>query len=309
MSRLLGVEVRRYLARRLVRVIAALAVLGILIAGTVMFFKSHALDPAKVQAAQQQAEAQRREKVRACSAGEFGIPPSEIPPGESLAQFCSEIIGPAQVNDRSFHLVDLRGAFTGTNGILITLSLLLGASFVGAEWHAGTMTTLLTWEPRRLRVFAAKIAVGAAMAFIGTVAFQALLGGVLTPTALFRGTTAGTDAAWFRGVTGLVLRAASVAAIAATIGGALASIGRNSAAALGIVFGYLAIAEPLLRGWRPGWGLWLVTNNLATFIEGTRSINPEFTSRSPLVAGILIGAYALALASVAGAAFWRRDVT
>jgi len=301
--------VRRYLSRRLVRFLVGLAVLGILTGATVMFVRSHRLDPARARELQQQAEANRKENVRLCSAGEFGVPPSEIPPGETLAQFCDEIIGPAQVQDRSFHLIDLSGAYLGTSGLLITLFLLLGASFIGAEWHAGTMTTLLTWEPRRLRVHVAKIAVAAAMAFAGVVVLLALLGAVLLPVAVFRGTTVGADAVWLRGVAGLLLRAAAAAAIAATVGAALATIGRNTAAALGVAFGYLAIVEPLVRGLRPGWRPWLVTNNLGTFVEGTRSLNPEFASRSPIAAGVLIGFYAVGVAVIAAAMFRARDVT
>lgn len=309
MTALLDVEARRYLSRRLVRVMLGLAVLGILIGGTIMCFKSHRLDPAEARAALQQAEADRQEAVLACAGGQFGIPPSEVPPGQSLEEYCRQIVGPAQVYDRSFHLTDLRGALMGMNGIVITLFLVLGASFVGAEWHAGTMTTLLTWEPRRIRVIAAKLLVATGMAFLGAIALQALLGGVLTPVAVLRGTTAGVDATWLRGVIGLALRSAAVAAMAATLGGALASIGRNTAAALGVLFGYLAIVEPLIRGLRPGWGPWLVSNNLGAFLEGARSFNPQFVSRSPLVAGLVVAFYALGLAVVATANFRARDVT
>ena len=35
---------------------------------------------------------------------------------------------------------------------LVVGALFAGASVAGAEWRAGSMTTLLTWEPRRVRV-------------------------------------------------------------------------------------------------------------------------------------------------------------
>ncbi|MFN2590728.1 MAG: hypothetical protein ABR518_08145 [Actinomycetota bacterium] len=309
MTRLLGVEVRRYLSRRLVRVVAGLAVVGILTGAAVMFVRSHRVDSAQARAILQAAEAQRDAEVRACASGQFGIRPSDVPPGLTAEQFCEQLIGPPQVFDRSFHLTDVRGAILGVSGILISLALLLGASFIGAEWHHGTMTTLLTWEPRRVRVFASKIAVVAAMAFAGTVMLLALLGGLLAVVAAVRGTTVGADTTWLRGVVGIALRSATVAATAAVAGGALASIGRNTTAGLGVAFGYLAVLEPLVRGLRPGWGPWLIENNLATFLEGTRSPNPEFTSRSVAAAGLVVGAYALGLAAAAAAAFRARDVT
>jgi hypothetical protein len=311
MTVLLDVEARRYLARRLVRFMVGLVVLGSLIAGTVMFFKSHRLGATQFQAAQQEAQAQFERDVQACASGEFGIPQSEVPPGQTMEEFCREqvLIGSAQIVDPAFHLTSLKDVYIGTNGILITLFLLLGASFVGAEWHSGTVTTLLTWEPRRLRVIVAKVAVAAAMAFVGYLALQALIGLALLPTAVFRGSTEGADGAWFREIIGFLLRGGVLAAIAATFGASLAFIGRNTAAALGVAFGYFAILEPLLRVLRPKWQPWLVMDNVATFVLGNSGGNAEFSSRSVVEAGVLIGIYALGLASVAAAVFRTRDVT
>jgi hypothetical protein len=39
-----------------------------------------------------------------------------------------------------------------TSFLFLLMAVLGGASFVGAEYKAGTVTTLLTWEPRRTRV-------------------------------------------------------------------------------------------------------------------------------------------------------------
>ena len=50
----------------------------------------------------------------------------------------------------SYSVDDLRGTLQGTTVPLVMASWLLGASFIGAEWRAGTVTTLLTWEPRRV---------------------------------------------------------------------------------------------------------------------------------------------------------------
>jgi len=305
---LLSIEVRRFLARRLGRVLVGLAVFGMLLAGTVLFAKSHRLAPAQERALLAQAEANWEATVQACQSGKFGIPPSEIPPGESLQQFCEQVVGPVQVEDPGFHLTSLHDVYLVTNVLLIALFTLLAASFVGAEWHAGTVTTLLTWEPRRFRVFLAKVLSAAAIAFVGFLALQAVLGAALAPAAIFRGTTAGADAAWFRSVAGLVLRAGAVAAMGAAVATSLAFIGRNTAAALGVAFGYIAVIEPILRGVKPKWQPWLVYDNVATFIVGHTA---EFTvrPRTPSGAGLLVGLYVVALAAVAAGFFLRRDVT
>ena len=44
---------------------------------------------------------------------------------------------------------------TVTAFFLVVGALFAGASVAGAEWRAGSMTTLLTWEPRRVRVIIA----------------------------------------------------------------------------------------------------------------------------------------------------------
>jgi ABC-2 type transport system permease protein len=308
MTALLSVEVRRFLARRAVRFMVGLAVLAILVAGSILFVKSHRLDPARRRELIARAEANLREQIQACVSGRFGITQDQIPPGETLEQFCAEVIGPERIEDPGFHLTKLHDVYLGTSPMLIALFVVLGASFIGAEWHAGTMTTLLTWEPRRVRVFAAKMLAAAALAFLGILALQAFLGGVLAASAIFRGTTEGANAAWFRSIGGLLLRAAAVGAAGAAMAAGLATIGRNTAAALGVAFGYIAVIEPILHAVRPKWEPWFLYDNAATFVMGNRSGFPTI-DRSTVGAGLVLAAYAAALLLVAGVMFARRDVT
>ena len=63
---------------------------------------------------------------------------------------------------------------------------------------------------------------------------QALLSLALLPSAQLHGTTAGADGDWLRSVLGVLLRGTGLVAIAAAVGFSVASIGRNTAAALGI---------------------------------------------------------------------------
>lgn len=153
-----------------------------------------------------------------------------------------------------------------------------------------------------------KVAVAAAMAFVGTLLLQAILGGALVPAAAFRGSTEGTDAAWLRETAGVVLRGATVSAVAAALGFSLASVARNTAAAFGAAFGYMIIFEQILAVLRPGWQKWLLVVNVGVFVTGT----PEdvgVLGRSAFGAGMLLGAYALGMVLVAAALFRLRDVT
>jgi hypothetical protein len=208
--------------------------------------------------------------------------------------------------DPRFPLTMLADILKGTSIPLIIAGWLLGASFIGADWRAGTITTLLTWEPRRLRVILSKVTACAASVFALAIALQAVLGGVMSLDAVFRGTTEGVDASWWRETGGVAVRAATLASVASVVGFAVASIGRNTAAALGAGFAYIAIIENVVRGLRPGWQRWLFSDNAAVFITGG---NVDFSfQRTMLQALVLLSAYAAALFAVGVMMFRARDV-
>jgi ABC-2 type transport system permease protein len=301
MIALLSVEWRRALARRLVRVSAALAVLAILVGATIAFLVSREMD----QAAVARAQAARQAEVQRCIAGQLQGVPAEVP-AEERPRFCEEGFIPP-VQDRSFHYEQLPNILVGMSPFAISLGWLLGASLVGAEWHAGTMATLLTWEARRVRVLVAKLVAAAALVFALVVALQALLGAALLPAGLWRGTTEGLDWGWFRSLSGVGLRVAAVSVAAATMGFSIATIGRNTAAALGIAFGYFAVVENAIRGLRPNWTPWLLGDNIIVVITAQQQ-NAPLVGRSPQLAANMVAYYTLALVGLAVASFRRRDI-
>jgi ABC-type transport system involved in multi-copper enzyme maturation permease subunit len=190
---------------------------------------------------------------------------------------------------------------------MIILGWLIGASAIGAEWHAGTVTTLLTWEPRRVRVLLAKVAAAFAITMVLSAALLVLVAVVLAPAGLFRGTMTGVDGAWARWLAGVVARAAAVSGLSAVFGFTLAAIGRNTAAALGIGFLYLAVIEGIIRGVKPGWMHWLVGDNTAVIITNRPAeVN---IGRTTLEAAVLLAAYAAALVAAALGTFRQRDIT
>jgi hypothetical protein len=298
MISLLLIELRRLFARRLFRLLTVLAVFGILLAGTITLARSHRPSAAQVARARQSEIQGRRE----CESGRAGFQP---PPDMSLHEFCSRVKF-ADV-EPGFHLVQLTDILKGTTVPLVLLAWLLGASFVGAEWHAGTITTQLTWEPRRTRLLAAKAAAVLLGAFAGYLVLQALLGLALVPAAVLRGTTLGIDGRWLVTTIGVLLRGGGLVAISAAVGFGLAMAARNTAAALGIGFGYLVILENLLGALREGWRSWMFAQNAVILVDGVR--HPDVAPRSVLEAGLLLGTYAAAILIVTAAVFARRDVT
>src|SRR4029450_12612117 len=97
---------------------------------------------------------------------------------------------------QGYALVGLPDGRRGTSLGRVAVGWMRGASAIGADWHTGHLTTILTWEPRRGRVLVAKIAAGLTGVFVLSLVIQALLGVALAAAAAGAGSTAGTDPAW-----------------------------------------------------------------------------------------------------------------
>ena len=208
---------------------------------------------------------------------------------------------------QEYALVGLPDVLMGTSLVLVSVGWILGASAIGADWHAGHVTTILTWEPRRGRVQFAKIAAALAGVFVLSLVIQALLGIALAVAAAGAGSTTGADAAWLAESAGVALRVAALSSIFAGFGFGLASAGRNTAVALGVGFGYLVVVENLVRGLRPQWTPWLLQDNAGLFVVGS-PIDFPLLGRSTIGAGLYLTAVGVALLLAATGLFRARDV-
>ncbi len=216
-------------------------------------------------------------------------------------------------SDDPYYLTALWPDF-GTDGLLLVTGVYLvfgavlgAASVAGGEWKFGTMTTLLTWEPRRLRAVAARfLAVGLCAAMIAIV-LQALVVGVALLVAITRGSTEGADGAWVVDLVGGASRGIAVIAIAAVAGAAVAFIGRSTTAAIGSAFLYLAVIENLIRGLRPGWRGWLLAENAGAFLSG-EATGLENGIRTATDGTLIVIAYMAIVVTVAVQMFRRRDI-
>ena len=211
-----------------------------------------------------------------------------------------------------FHLVELwvpgEDSILGGAAIFLLIGAVLGgASMIGAEWRAGTFTTLLTWEPNRVRVSVAKLVACGLVAFAVAMVLQVLWCAAFLPAALGPGTTAGVDEAWLRALGGAMLRIGAVIGLTATFMASIAMIGRNTAAALGVAFGYLMVFENIIHAWKPWATRFLLGPNGAVFITDARLETEEFT-RSTTTAGLTLVTYALAISVLATLVFRHRDL-
>ena len=127
------------------------------------------------------------------------------------------------------------------------------------------------------------------------------------PAVVANGTTAGADGEWWLSLAFVIVRTAFVTSIAAMLGVALATLGRNTAFALGAVFAWMAVIEGLIRGLRPGWAPYLLAENIGTVVEWDQLNGVDFT-RDPVVALGTIVVYSAVLVAVATIVFQRRDI-
>ena len=258
---LLDVEARRYVARRMTRVLTLIAVIAIALIAVLVF--ANASDA-----------------------------PGEMPRARELWKDGSD-----------------PGILDAFSLVWMLLSFIVGASFVGAEWRAGVMTTLLTWEPRRARVFAAKALVAGGLGGGLVILLNVIVSLALWPTFVFRGTTGGLDAEFWWGILGTLVRGGVVGATLALVGFAVASIGRNTAAALAGVLTYFIVIESILRGLRPGWSRWLLLDNLAIVSTGSSGAADTDFASSLLGAAVILAIWVGSLLALAATAFIGRDVT
>jgi hypothetical protein len=151
--------------------------------------------------------------------------------------------------------------------LLAVMALLVGATYIGADWSAGTVSTLLLFESRRGRVWLAK----ASALFAGT----AVLAAVVLAAALAVAVAFGVRWDVLTATDGLAgdltmatLRAAVLVGLAALSGFAVVMALRFTAAALGVVLAYTLVGEALLRNFWDGSEAYLLSNHVFAVLLG-----------------------------------------
>ena len=198
--------------------------------------------------------------------------------------------------------------------IIFTASVVVGASAVGAEWGAGVMTTLLTWEPRRGRLMLAKGAAAVAAVAAASLATFVLVALVLVPSGVLRGTMDGLTGSWWWSTAGLFARGIAASALGTALGVGLANIMRTAAGPIAAWMIFQFVVAPVLAFfWRPGLYRWFPDGNVQLLLGGFEesSINGValLPSVSSLRGGLVLAAYAGTVLAAGFAAFRARDVT
>lgn len=306
MIALVEVEVRRLWARRLTRALAVILFVGIV-----------AAPPLVDWAFRERARIERDADLERCVQAQ----PPKVRDGITMPTIADSVTSPAERSrsceqaipprDGTFLLRDVDEVLRPMGALLIIAGFMLGASAVGADWQAGFIPTLLTWEGRRGRVFLAKLLAVAGTVLFAVACWQLLLTLVLAPFAAARDAVDGTGSAWLRETSGLGLRVAAVAAGAAALGSAIALVGRGTAAALSGGLTYVLVLETVLGSNFEPLRPWLVLDNAIVFVKGQFEGGPggDVPGRTVFAAAVILATYLTAVLAAAAVAFRRRDVT
>jgi ABC-2 type transport system permease protein len=328
-TRLLNVELRRFFARRVTRWLCAALLLGVVAAGIGSFLSTSNDLAAARRSAQRQAQFFQAEQAKAHEDCVAHAPPDEV---EQACNFDGEQpTATSFYRDPRFSFHDHVQDLIRTGVILGSLvALILAASLIGAEWQAGTFAALLTWEPRRRRVAAAKVAAVVA----GTLVVAAVGTGLLLGTEALVAATHGTfhtvlqDARpqphFTRATWAMAGRGACVVALVAAMGAGLALLLRHTVAAVGVAIGYLIVGEGIIGSLRHGdVRHHLLQSRLDALLNGTYSWpipirtadgGVEFSPQHRVVvhaleAGLEVVALVALLLLIATFILQRRDVT
>ncbi|GAA1775001.1 hypothetical protein [Luedemannella helvata] len=132
-------------------------------------------------------------------------------------------------------------------GLMGLFGFIVGASYVGADWHSGAMLNLLAWHPRRVSVLLTKLATALGAVLGVTLTLGALWTGALWFIASKRGDHTGmTPGAWSSfALTGA--RAVALVLALTAIGFCLASLGRSTVVAFGAALIVAIVGEVGVR--------------------------------------------------------------
>ena len=312
-------EALRARSRRVVWVLLIAALLGALVG--VVIAMANAERP--TQASVQRGERDWKRAIAECEAGSY-YAEDDLPPGITLEAYCRENIRREFfVPQPDIVLEDLPEIVEGAAAMLAMLGVVLGASLAGADWSTASMTTVLTWEPRRTRVWLARAGIAslvvAIVVAIIIVAFAVMwsiassVSGSTTTSEGFAGETVATS--W---------RAVVIAAVFGVIAHAVASLGRSTIAGVGILFGYAVIVEGFVAGFVESLQPRMLIRAATVVLSGNPLLDPRasatfaggaFLDAPPGAiwldvpgAWVVLVAYVIVLGAISIAAFRARDV-
>lgn len=300
MSRLVWAEVTRLLSRRFTGIALVVLLLGL---GAYQLVVNDSLSP---QTDEQLAAAQRsyeqshqdwvdnHEKYEQACRKTGGTPKECAIPEPTLKEFSVE---PAPFSQAA------RTAL-GISTVLVSLvGFMIAASFIGAEYSSGSMSTWLTFVPRRGAVFWSKI-----LTVIGFAALLAALTGALVLAAtVVLGRLQGSDIELLRHLAAMAARSVLVVVGLTVLGFCLGLITRHTAGAIGVlvalvVVSFVRIGPLNSLAWAQRITPWTPEGNMAAIVVGGYRYYVPVQKLTPEGVSIEFTQHSLSLAH--GAGYW-----
>ena len=140
----------------------------------------------------------------------------------------------------------------GTGATAVFVAFVIGASFIGAEYGASSLSTQLIFEPRRTRVIAVKAAAVGFGTAVLTIVLLLYIGLLQWGGSQLRGVVSGLDASWFASRAGDIGRVAAAVGLAAMATYAITVVTRRTVAAVAamLVTGWVSAIVGNLAAWR-----------------------------------------------------------
>ncbi|GAA0377938.1 MULTISPECIES: ABC transporter permease subunit [Micromonospora] len=246
-------ELRRLAKRRFTRWMTAggLLILALVVVG--LFATNEKIGPEQWAEATRAADRSHAEQVRWAEQERASCERAKAA-GEDVEYYpadCAEIAPPAREDIQAEWYLPSTFIFKANApdmlvtlaGILAMVGFVVGASFIGAEWNTGGMMNLLLWRPKRLNVLLTKL--GALLTGMLALALSASVAwfGILWLIGSWRGTTEGMTSGVWQSFLLTGLRGVVLVLVAATVGFALASLGRHTAMALGGAIAVMVVGQ------------------------------------------------------------------
>lgn len=328
--RLLDAELRRFHARRmlLVAALVGLAAVGLALYGTYSVTRPLGADQRAAAeqayaAAQTDWEEHGDEQVAQCL-DQQALERERS--GDPTLDFGCDQMGPPQeewfLPSAPPLAAQLAGVLAGLTFAFGFLAVLAGGTFTAAEASSRSLSTWLTYEPRRGRVFASKVAAAGL--------------GVVLPTAVLVGLTVGGSVGIFdlagapTSLGGVELspipdvagRLLAATALLSVIAASLGLLLRHTLAVLGLAFGWAIAVEGILGTAVPQLTPWLVLPNVNAWVNAGMqyyvhrcTVTAQGTSCEAVAhtvtmthGAIYLGVLAVALVTLSALAFRRRDL-
>lgn len=216
----------------------------------------------------------------------------------------------------------LPGQLASVTMMLMFGALVVGATSTGAELSTGAIGNWLTFEPRRILVYASKLLAAGLVVLPATLVLLLLTAGgtwLIADHFSLAGTMAASD--WTgAGWTGL--RALAITGASAVAGAALGFLLKHTGAVLGVVVVYVLVVENILANVVQGLKPWLLMLNIGSWLadgtgyytdvcttsaQGTMCTSTEHTLEIGQAA-LYLGVVGVVLVVVTALVFRRRDI-